>query len=160
MGHLTVTPTAAPGSFKQIGVWQSRYCPCQSKIFRCSTCDIFQMSRQHRHVAKSHTPTTGWPRRACLRLIGCLFQGRRGVAGSPAYIFPAPLALKTSNQARKLRPGHPADMSYLAGVLVIFYTLVPSTYYMNAAWCRPWIRWRWLTKTYRSPPSPKKKNNK
>jgi len=65
---------------------------------------LFRMSRQHRHVAKSHTPTTGWPRRACLILIGCLFAGRGGLAGSPAYIFPAPLALKTSNQARKLAP--------------------------------------------------------
>jgi len=29
MGHLTVPPTSAPGSFKQIGVWQSRYSPCK-----------------------------------------------------------------------------------------------------------------------------------
>jgi len=29
MGYLTVTPTSAPGSFKQIGVWQSRYSPCK-----------------------------------------------------------------------------------------------------------------------------------
>jgi len=29
MGHLTVPPTSAPGSFKQIGVWQSRYSPCE-----------------------------------------------------------------------------------------------------------------------------------
>jgi len=29
MGHLTVTPTSVPGSFKQIGVWQSRYSPCE-----------------------------------------------------------------------------------------------------------------------------------
>jgi len=32
MGHLTVTPTSVPGSFKQIGVWQSRYSPCEKRI--------------------------------------------------------------------------------------------------------------------------------
>jgi len=59
MGHLTLTPTSVPGSFKQIGVWQSRYSPWdqENMIYNCLgltwTSFISKTNQGNRMICKS-----------------------------------------------------------------------------------------------------------